>query len=137
MLGARVTLPEFEVLWTKGLCFAENKEMTELVKRLDGQCQKCLLSNTSDIHYKYLQKEFDVGKHFEDEVLSYKVGMVKPEPEIYIEALRRFNATAEDSMFIDDLLPNVEAARALNMKGHHFVGVEPLRKELQELGFIV
>jgi HAD superfamily hydrolase (TIGR01509 family) len=111
--------------------------MTKLVECLKDQCQICLLSNTSHTHYTYLQERVDVLKHFEDTVLSYQVGMVKPQPEIYMEVLRRCNVAAQDSLFIDDLLPNVEAARALNIRGHHFNGYETLRKELQELGFVV
>ena len=136
-LNTQMGFAEFKELWTRGLCFSENREVVELLECLRGQLPLCLLSNTSDVHYEYLQKEFNMARHFDNIVLSYKVGMVKPEPGIYHEALRLCNVAPEDSLFIDDLIPNVEGARALNIRGHHFTGIESLRAELKELGLVI
>lgn len=136
-IGTRISLTEFEIIWTEGLCFTENKDTTKLLEQLDGQCRKWMLSNTSKIHYDYLHSKFDVGKHFEDRVLSYEVGKVKPEPEIYKEVLKRSGVLAEECLFIDDLLYNVEGAQALGIQGHHFTGVELLRLELRKSGLSV
>jgi FMN phosphatase YigB (HAD superfamily) len=40
----------------------------------------------------------------------------------------------EDCLFIDDSPPNVEGARAVGMRGHHFRAPDQLRAELKAAG---
>jgi putative hydrolase of the HAD superfamily len=47
---------------------------------------------------------------------SSKVGMRKPDPEIYLLTCSRLGVAPERCLFIDDLLCNVEAANALGMQ---------------------
>lgn len=50
-------------------------------------------------------------------ILSYQVRLIKPDPSIYQELLKMYGLKAEESVFLDDSLANVEAARALGIKG--------------------
>ena len=52
---------------------------------------------------------------FDDYILSYEVGYMKPHPEIYIEALKKARARAEECVFLDDLPENIEGAQRLGM----------------------
>lgn len=62
---------------------------------------------------------------FETIVDSSAVGCRKPDPAIYHLALERMGATPDRTAFVDDHLPNVEAAAALGIHAFH-VGADPL-----------
>ncbi|MDI6409333.1 HAD family phosphatase [Streptomyces albus] len=51
-------------------------------------------------------------------VLSCEVGFAKPDPRIYTHTLDLLGVAAQDALFVDDMAPNVAAARALGMSAH-------------------
>ncbi|MEU6914314.1 HAD-IA family hydrolase [Streptomyces olindensis] len=63
-------------------------------------------------------------------VSSARVGVVKPDREIYEIAAERAETDMERCLFIDDRLENIEAAVALGMTGVHYRGPEDLRRVL-------
>ena len=67
-------------------------------------------------------------------ILSYKVHLIKPEPEIYQLLLKRYGLKAEESVFLDDTLKNVEAAEEQGIHGIHFLTKEQAEEELRKLG---
>lgn len=67
-------------------------------------------------------------------ILSYKDKLIKPDPAIYQLLLDRYGLKAEESVFIDDTLPNVEAAKGVGIHGIHFVTKEQVDEELHALG---
>jgi 2-haloacid dehalogenase len=74
---------------------------------------------------------------FTDIVVSGTERLAKPDPAIYALALKRFGLGRDEGYFIDDSLPNVEAARANGFQAHHFTGVAPLLSEMRTLGLPV
>jgi HAD superfamily hydrolase (TIGR01509 family) len=134
-LGIELTREEFTQLFTH--TFRENVEMAELLQKLRAQRPLYLLSNTNEVHYEWLQTMYNVERHFDELILSYKVGCSKPEAEIYREVLRRGNRPAEEFLFVDDLECNIAAAAAVGMHTIHFRGVADLREKLSGLGFTV
>ena len=68
---------------------------------------------------------------FRDIVVSGDEKLAKPDPAIYALAERRFGYAPQAMLFIDDSLPNVEAARARGWHGHHFVDAAGLEAELR------
>lgn len=67
-------------------------------------------------------------------ILSYTVKLIKPDPEIYKLVLQKCGIKAEESVFIDDTLVNVEAAQALGIEGIHFRSIEQVKEDLRKLG---
>jgi FMN phosphatase YigB (HAD superfamily) len=61
--------------------------------------------------------------------------MAKPDPAIYKLALDRLGTRPEETLFIDDKQPNIDAARALGIVPILFTSVERLREQLIEEGF--
>ena len=57
-------------------------------------------------------------------ILSYKVKMTKPDPKIYELLLSEYNLKADECIFIDDTLRNVEAAEKLGIHGVRFISQE-------------
>ena len=95
-----------------------------------------LLSNTNHIHYEFIKKHYTFPKRARGAVLSYKIGMRKPEARIYKKALKMAKATAETSLFIDDNYDNVKAARKVGITALLYKGGRNLKKELTALGVL-
>ncbi len=75
--------------------------------------------------------------HFGDIVVSGVEKMVKPDPDIYALALRRFGLKPGEAIFIDDNHDNVVSARANGFAAHHFTDAEKLRRALVALDLLV
>jgi 2-haloacid dehalogenase len=73
---------------------------------------------------------------FRDIVVSGVEKLAKPDPAIFALAERRFGYAPGEMLFIDDSLPNVEAARSRGWLAHHFVDAAGLERELQDLSLI-
>ncbi len=69
---------------------------------------------------------------FDSIVISGEVGMRKPDPEIFAHVLGLLDVPAGQTVFVDDLAPNVEAARALGLIGVHHTSYESTTAELEE-----
>jgi len=72
---------------------------------------------------------------FRDVVVSGDEKLLKPDAAIYRLALDRFGLRAEEAVFVDDNVANVEGAKAVGIHGLHFTGAETLRADLRALGF--
>jgi putative hydrolase of the HAD superfamily len=70
---------------------------------------------------------------FDAIVISGEVGMRKPEPEIFAHALELLGVRADEAVFVDDLLPNVEAARGLGLVAVHHTSYDETAGELERL----
>ena len=53
---------------------------------------------------------------FECIVLSYEVGVRKPDKRIYVEALQRLKLRPEECVFVSDAISDLEGARKLGLK---------------------
>lgn len=60
-----------------------------------------------------------ISHYFDSLFLSYEMRLYKPDRAIYEEALRRDGMKAEETLFIDDSLKNVEGARAVGIHALH------------------
>lgn len=92
-----------------------------------------LLSNTDIRRFGYIRERFPEMLIFDDYVLSFELGMVKPEPEIYLEAVRRAGCRPDECVFIDDMPENVEAAMKLGMGGIVYRPGTDLSAEIDKL----
>lgn len=66
-------------------------------------------------------------------ILSYQEKLIKPSPEIYQLLCRRYGVRADECIFIDDTVRNVEAAIKEGMKGITFHTLEQVKAELENL----
>lgn len=134
-LSLTMSIAEFDELWNFG--FHENPEMAALLTELGTRYPLYLLSNTNESHYGFLSTQFKVDRHFQELILSHKVGFTKPDPRIYQEVLNRSGIAASKCLFVDDLERNVAAAAALGMHTIRFVGIEDLKQRLNALGISI
>jgi glucose-1-phosphatase len=98
-----------------------------------------LLSNTDPIHVEKLESTYDFFAYFPKTVRTYScsIGASKPNPLIFREALRACKVRAEETVYIDDILVFVEAARRLGFTGIHFQSPTQLYAELGQAGIKV
>ena len=73
---------------------------------------------------------------FEKVIVSAECGMVKPNEGIYLYALQQMQATAEKSLFIDNLEINLAGARAVHMHTLLFEQPKKLNDDLIALGLL-
>lgn len=66
-------------------------------------------------------------------LLSYQVGLSKPDPAFYRRLLDVYGLKAEECLFIDDTPANVEAAEALGFAGLVFTTREAADERIREL----
>lgn len=91
-------------------------ETLHLIKRLSEEGYRLFcLSNMSVEFYDYL-KVRKVFTYFEGQVISALEHTVKPEEAIYRIVLDRFGLIPEETLFIDDLQHNLDAAEALGIR---------------------
>jgi epoxide hydrolase-like predicted phosphatase len=89
-------------------------DMVNLVRRARRQgLRTALLSNSWGEHYP---EHLWVGA-FDAVVISGRVGMRKPEPEIFAHAAELLNLRPGQCVMVDDLAPNIRGAVAAGMVG--------------------
>lgn len=121
----------FEDLW--GDMFVSEPFLPEnFLEGLSRRYRLLLLSNTNDIHYRFLRERYLMLRHFDDFVLSYEVGAMKPDAKIYDEAIRRAGAPAGECFFVDDKQINVDAARRAGMDAVRFESRDELERQLRD-----
>ena len=66
-------------------------------------------------------------------ILSYTVKLTKPDPAIYRLLLDRYGLKPSESVFIDDTLKNIDAAKEFGIYGIQYINREQAVKELDAL----
>lgn len=106
----------------------------EAVKKLQEQgYQTAMLSNVTKQHAAIIRK---LGYYnlFEPALLSYAIGVRKPDPQAYRLLLEQLSLPPSEVLFIDDQNANVVAAEKLGIQGIHFIHPELLEQELLKHG---
>ncbi len=133
----RVDVPYDEFFPMYGDIFTEIPATCDLLRRLHSRYPLYLLSDTNEIHFGYVRETVGILRVFQEFIVSFQVGAMKPDPRIYGEALRRSSLPATACVFIDDRPANVEGAARVGMHALLFQSPEQLAAELTALGVAV
>ena len=110
--------------------------MVALIEELHGAGHALYaLSNMGHASIDWLERQ-DFWRFFSGKVVSARVRMMKPEPDIYRYLLVSFDLQAEECLFIDDSPANVAAAEALGLRGLVFTDAPRCRQHLVEQGLL-
>lgn len=71
-----------------------------------------IFSNTNDLAVEHVRRNFSFFKDFDGYILSYEVGGMKPQPEIYEAMEAMTGKRGADLIYIDDRAENIEAGKA-------------------------
>jgi putative hydrolase of the HAD superfamily len=78
-------------------------------------------------------ESWHLAQRFDTVVLSGQVGLRKPEPEIFLLSAERLGVSCGQCVFVDDMIHNLEPARALGMTTVHHTNSETTIRELRHL----
>jgi epoxide hydrolase-like predicted phosphatase len=134
-LALKVSHERFCELWSS--IFLPQPLLPErLITQLKRKYKLLVLSNTNAIHFAMIRSRYPIMRLFDEYVLSYEVGAMKPTPEIYRVAIQRSACAPEEIFFTDDLEVNVEAARQHGLVAVRFESAEQLEAELERRGLL-
>lgn len=128
-LDNNLTASEFCEAWSN--IFSVNEKVVNLLPKIKEKYKLYLLSNTNSIHSKYGYNHYEFLREFDKIFLSYEIGYVKPEIEIYKTVEKYCGLPADRLIFIDDIPDYVNAAKSLGWDGINFTNYENLIKELK------
>ena len=94
-----------------------------------------LLSNTNPKHINNNLKLSSTFFEFvKGAIYSFEVGVRKPDPTIFENALKLSGSRASKTLFIDDLIENIQIAKKLGWKAIHYENDNLLQDQLTFLG---
>lgn len=96
--------------------------------------QVLVLSNFSDKVRRENGDALDFLEYVDGGILSYKDGVIKPDPAIYSLLLERYGLKPEECVFLDDMQPNLDAAARFGIHTILFRSYEEAQEELKKLG---
>jgi epoxide hydrolase-like predicted phosphatase len=113
--------------------YQPNSELLEYMRdNLKPKYKLGIISNAGDDWVLKILGE-DNYKLFDDVVLSYKVGLIKPEPEIYEMSAKNLEVKPGECVFIDDILTYCQGAENIGMNTIWYQDFKQMKKELEAL----
>lgn len=108
-----------------------------VIARLRQRYRIAFLSNTNEVHAEVIPRKFATVFEVDDRLIfSYRFRCAKPDLEIFQRALEVLGALPQQVVFIDDMLENVLAARAVGMTAFQFHDAFRLEQQLWEAGLL-
>ena len=92
-----------------------------------------ILSNMPTEFLASYEDEIELFKAAHYACFSCRVGLIKPEPAIYLDVLKGLGVEPQEAVFFDDVAVNVEAACALGIHGFVWRGLEQGKRDLQQV----
>ena len=112
--------------------------MCQLLQELKAAGYRLYLLSNASCHQPDYWSRVPGSDYFDGKLVSYEVGFLKPEQEIYRIFCERFSLKPEECLFIDDNPGNIEGASVFGMPGIVFHGnVRNLRRKLSEKGILL
>lgn len=125
-----ITAPEVDDIIAKH--HVPNRELIAYAEQLKEGHTTALLSNIGN---QVMDRLFDgrVEEAFNHVFLSYKIGLAKPNPEIFIYAAKKLGVSPEECVMIDDIADNCEGAEVVGMHSIQHTSNATTIEKLQKL----
>ena len=114
--------------------FAPDEQMFALARGLMGDYRVFLLSNVGDLHWAHLDENYGIAGLVHGALPSFAAGVIKPNEAIYRAAEAEFELDPVETVFIDDLAPNVAGARSCGWSAIEHRDIAATRAALAALG---
>ncbi len=131
----KVSEPNSKSLWKEAInsLSIDRKDIRQLVINLKKNGYKIALLSNMEIPAMEYFYENKYDKYFNVSMFSCVEKMSKPNSKIYHIALDKLQNKADEVVFIDDRLENIEGAEQVGMNGILFKNTDQLKKELAKL----
>lgn len=83
-----------------------------------------------ETHWK---KGFTFVPYVDGKVVSGKVKLIKPDHAIYETIIKKYSLNPAESVFIDDVKENVQAAKETGLNAIHFTNINDVKNQLEKL----
>ncbi|MBD3426632.1 MAG: HAD-IA family hydrolase [Candidatus Omnitrophica bacterium] len=129
---------DFYRVWNS--IFLAKSDMEDLIRNLKSSypdVKLILISNTNEAHYRYIRDNYKILDELDGHVVSYEAGCQKPDRRIFAEAMRKAGSIPPETIYVDDRLDLIRAARVMGIHAFHFTSSEQLRADLARFGLSV
>lgn len=99
-------------------------EVETLMQNLSGRVKLACLSNTNELHWQRFSEESEIFDYFDEVFLSFEMGLMKPDREIFSAAEKTMKAKPGRVLYLDDNETIIQAARACGWNAHHSQGFD-------------
>jgi putative hydrolase of the HAD superfamily len=132
----RGSIRDFHTIWSD-FFDGPMPGIEELLERVRKQYRVAFLSNSNEVHAEVIPRVF-AGLFEKDDrfIFSHRFKVAKPDPEMFRRALEVLGALPHHTVFIDDLVENVWAARGIGMRAFQFRDSLSLTGELEAEGLL-
>jgi len=132
----RGSIRDFHAIWSD-FFDGPMPGIEELLERVRKQYRVAFLSNSNEVHAEVIPRIF-AGLFERDDrfIFSHRFKVAKPDPEMFRRALEVLGALPHHTVFIDDLVENVWAARGIGMRAFQFRDSLSLAGELEAEGLL-
>lgn len=132
-LGIAINDAQFEQGWN-AILVGEKREITSLLTGLHARMPTYMFSNSNLTHQAYWNRHLpEVVAPFRRVFVSSDIGMRKPEARAFLHVAGEMGVPPERILFFDDVLANVEGARAVGMQAVQVNSPEDVRAALARL----
>lgn len=91
-----------------------------------------IISNTNEVHAGWLRANLPELQAFSSVILSNEVGLLKPDPAIFKQALAQLGILPGQALFVDDAAENVRGGTAVGLAGIHHTSWPKTRRAIEE-----
>ena len=130
----KIPYRDFVGIWND--IFWEDARMCELARELKKSYKLFLLSNINRLHFEHIRRKFAIIGIFDELILSFVVGAIKPDRIIYDDVIRRSGGRKDRLLYIDDREDLVTEAIRMGIDSIRFDGVDKLRETMKQKGVL-
>jgi len=131
--GSAIALPDLRR--AAGDIFEENESMFPVLDQLKRRGYRLvLLSNTNASHIEFIRQKYNVLERFDELILSYEAGAVKPDSRIFAEAIRRIECAPHECFYSDDIPEYVERGRTFGLRAEVYTDTGSFLTHIRQLG---
>lgn len=120
--GLQLSKKEIRTAWN-AMLLSFRESSLQFLENIRSKYNIYLLSNTNFIHHTYFielfhqkERKRTFEEYFKKAFYSCEIGLRKPDDECYDWVLNKTDLEAGKTLFIDDSIPNIEAAKKAGLQ---------------------
>lgn len=133
-LGIKLPFKDFVLIWND--IFWEDEGVCAIARQLKKDYRLFLLSNVNRLHFEHIRSKFDIIGIFDEVILSFMVGAIKPDRLIFDHVVKRAGGDRKALLYIDDREDLIKEATALGIDSIRHENAAKLEETLKNKGVL-